>query len=49
MKWHKTAVISRTFTFCVDDKRDAKFTCDVKSSSNDNNQDIGVAKHPAVP
>ena len=28
--------------------RDAKFTCDVKSSNNDN-QEIGLARHPTAP
>ena len=44
---HKNGVVSQKPTFCVDDKRDAKFTCDAKSSNNDN-QEIGVTRHPTA-
>ena len=42
-KWHKTAAVSDTI-FCVDDKRDAKSTCNVENLNNDN-QEIGKVRY----
>ena len=48
MNWHKTAVVSRKPQFCVDNKRDAKFICDAKSTHNDY-QEIGATRQLTAP
>ena len=48
MNGHKTAVVSRKPTFCVDDKHDSKITCDTKSLYK-TYPEIGVTRQPTAP
>ena len=48
VNWYRTAVVSREPAFCVDGKRDSKFSCDAKSLLY-NFTEIGVTKRSTAP